>query len=203
MAQITLIHADSGACAPVQAEMICTDPPYDMPGDELASIIARHAARHLLLITTMRQLLEFVRAAPQWRLSFDAVLDCVVPKQSKSALQPNYVHQTVCYFVHGRAGSVFSRRRNQRSDVAEGNGYWPTIIRATRQDMGRVRYGKSVQAMTDLLGAFAVNSVLDPFAGGGSTGIAAMELGIHATLIERDDAQFAEMSGYFSFLGVK
>ncbi|MFD2405436.1 hypothetical protein ACFSVK_06185 [Azorhizophilus paspali] len=76
--QVTLINGDAAdhgrAC-----DLILTDPPYDMSGAELARILGRFEARHLVLITTMRQLLEFMPRT-DWRLNFDFVLDGVLPK---------------------------------------------------------------------------------------------------------------------------
>lgn len=172
-----------------------------MPGQELARILSCHQADHLVLITTMRQLLGFVQHAPEWRLAFDFVIDGAAPKQSKSRHQPNYLHQTGVYFTRSGAKSAFDRRRRQRSDTFESNGYWPTIMHAPRDRMGEHGHAKNVQAITDILGSFAVSSVLDPFAGTGSTAMAAFELEISAALIEKDPAKFEAMQRSLRFFG--
>lgn len=69
--KIELIHDDSRT-VDLAADLVITDPPYDMPGKELAEILGRIRSDHLVLITSMRQLLEFTAAAPEWRLSFAA-----------------------------------------------------------------------------------------------------------------------------------
>jgi 16S rRNA G966 N2-methylase RsmD len=201
MAEITLIEGDAGEVAPQAVDMICTDPPFDMPGSELAKIISKHSARHLLLITTMRQLLEFSAAAPGWRLSFDFVLDGAAPKNSKSTKQPHYTHQTGVYMTAGRAASAFNRRARVRADVAEANGYWPTIIRAPRNRMAQFGQAKNLQAVTDLLASFeGITSVLDPFGGSGTTALACAELFIACTVIEKNAERALELRNTLAFV---
>ena len=57
--RIKLIEGDAGqfSCA---ADLIFTDPPYDMSGKDLAGILDRYDSSHLVLITTMRQLVDFL-----------------------------------------------------------------------------------------------------------------------------------------------
>lgn len=92
-----------------------TDPPFEMPGKRLAEIVARYRVQHLVLITTMRQLLEFMPHTP-FELAFDFVIDGVAPKQSKSLQQPNYTHQTGVYLKRTGVKSAFNRKLRQRSD---------------------------------------------------------------------------------------
>lgn len=198
MAQITLIHGDAAEHA-VAADIMMTDPPFDMHGGMLAGIIAGYPVDHLVLVTTMRQLLGFI-ASGGWTLRFDFVLDGVAPKRSLSTRQPNYVHQTGVYLTRNGAASVFDRKLRPRSDTFDGNGYWPTILRAPRNVAGHC-YGKSEQAWTDLLGSFRASSVVDPFAGGGVTAMAALELGIDCTLIEREEAKARSVAEKLRFLG--
>lgn len=200
MAKISLIHGDAGQHS-VKADMIMTDPPYDMPGTELAGILDRYPAAHLVLITTMRQLVEFL-AHSDWRLSFDFVLDAIVPKKSRSSRQPNYTHQTGVYLTRAGASSVFDRKRRQRSDVFEANGYWPTILRGARRT-SEAAMAKDIEIWTDLLGSFDVESVVDPFAGTGTTGIAAFQLDLSATMIEIDPGCVASIRETFRFLDLK
>lgn len=198
MAQTTLIHGDAEnhgrAC-----DLILTDPPYDMPGAELARILGKFDAQHLVLLTTMRQLLDFMPRT-SWRLAFDFVWDGVMPKKSKSYAQPNYVHQTGVYLTKPGVRSAFDRRKRQRSDTFEANGYWPTIFRAPRDNVQEHGHAKNAQCITDLLGSFGVRNVCDPLAGSGATGIAAYDLGIPCTLIERDDETFAELKLTCNFM---
>ncbi len=199
MAQTTLIRGDSAdhgrAC-----DLILTDPPFDMSGAELARILERYHSPHLLLITTMRQLLDFM-SRTEWRLNFDFVLDGAMPKKAKSYQQPFYVHQTGVYLTRPGVRSAFDRRRRPRSDVFEANGYWPTIFRAPRDRAQEHGHAKNAAAVTDLLGSFAVGSVCDPFAGTGTTAIAAFDLDVPCTLIEKDQQTFDELKRTCRFMG--
>jgi len=187
---ITLIHGDAAHYA-LGADLMLTDPPFEMPGKTLADIINRYEVKHLVLITTMRQLLQFmVASGDTWTLSFDFVLDGSAPKKSMNLRQPHYTHQTGVYLIRKGARSIFDRKRRQRSDIYENNGYWPTLISAPR---GTGDYAKNQTAMTDILGSFDIRNVIDPFAGTGTTLLAAEELDISATGIERDAQAFAAM----------
>lgn len=200
MAKITLICGDS-ATLNWEADLMLTDPPFDMPGKRLAEIVARYRVQHLVLITTMRQLLEFMPHTP-FELAFDFVIDGVAPKQSKSLQQPNYTHQTGVYLKLPGIKSVFNRKRRQRSDqFSAALGYWPTIIHAPREDMQTHGMAKNLAAITDILGAFSVQSVVDPFAGRGTVGLAAAELGIDCALIERDSEHVEKARKLLNFIG--
>jgi len=193
---VTLIYGDAAHHA-LGADLMLTDPPFEMPGKTLAAIINRYDVKHIVLITTMRQLLQFMAAnGDTWTLSFDFVLDGSAPKKSMNMRQPHYTHQTGVYLVRKGARSIFDRKRRQRSDIYENNGYWPTLISAPR---GSGDYAKNQTAITDILGSFDIDHVIDPFAGTGTTILAAEELEISATGIERDADAFAAMKRAVTF----
>lgn len=177
-----------------------TDPPFDLSGSALGAILDRYRARHLVLITSMRQLLDLA-AASDWQLAFDFVLDAVQPKSARSRHQPHYTHQTGVYLRRPGEPSRFDRYRRTRSDVFESK-YWPTVIRAPRERAAQHGHAKSVAAWTDILGSFDVESVVDPFAGSFTTMIAAFEIGISATCIERDASRCAGAAKTMRFIGL-
>jgi len=191
MALITLIHGDA-ADHGRECDLLLTDPPYDMSGARLANILDHYRCDHLVMLTTMSQLLDFLPRT-DWRLQFDFVIDGVVPKKSRNYRQPHYLHQTGVYLTRNGAASRFDRRRRQRSDVFEGNGYWPTVFHAPRDTSADSGYAKNPEAICDLLGSFEASSVCDPFAGSGTTGLAAFELHVPCTLVERDADTFAAL----------
>ena len=165
-------------------DLVFTDPPYDMPADRLARIINRHAVEHIVMLTTMRQLIEFLRIT-DWDLRFDFVIDNITSKPQRSHHAPHYMHSTGVYLTRHGVSSRFDRRRRMRSDTYK-PGHWPSILRAPRQHTNVTGMAKNVAAVTDILGAFDTRHVVDPFAGSGTTGLAAAELGINCTLIELD-----------------
>lgn len=197
MAKITLIH-DDARNQHIAADMIVTDPPFEMNGQELHDIISRYSAEHLLLICSLRQLVEFCQKT-DYKMGFDFVLDLVAPKQSKSQKQPNYIHAHAVYFYKRK--SAFNRKHGVRSDVFT-QGYCPTIIRANSERRGEHGQAKNETAIKDLISFFEISSVVDMFAGSGTTGMACMELDIDCTLIEQDISNFQNLSKKFQFLGI-
>jgi|SRR5690625_1373703 len=199
MAKYKMICGDASEHS-MGAGMIFTDPPYDMAGKRLADILANYDAQHLLLITSISQLVGLLRADDGWKVRFDFVLDAVVPKKSKSRHQPNYVHQTGVYLTKGRVKSAFDRRAHQRTDVFDETSYWPTIIRAPRDRLGE-QYSKNLEAITNILGSFEVESVVDPFSGSFTTMLAAYHLGISCTGIEMCEERFKSAQQALYFVG--
>lgn len=198
MAKIKLINGDAVDFS-FKADMIFTDPPYDMPGKELATIINGYESNHLLMLCTLSQLLEFTKYS-DFKLSFDLVLDNVVPRQSKSIHMPHFVHSTIVYMIKNKDKSKFFRNLGTRED-AFNQKYFPSIIVGAR-DSKRLEHGmgKNIQAMRDLLSYFKVDSIIDPFAGTGTTGIACKALNIDCILIEKDIQTFKKLEKIFKFM---
>lgn len=192
---------DDAANHIVECDMIITDPPFDLCGHVLAGILEKQKCNHLVLITTMRQLIEFCKAS-EWKVAFDFVLDNVVPKHSKSIRQPNYTHSICVYMTRNKAKSLFNRKKRERSDTYDGSGYWPTILRAPRDRMKELGYAKNTRALVDIVGSFEVESIADLFAGSGTTGMVAFELDLDCVLIEKDKTLCEKMSKKFGFLKI-
>lgn len=199
--KLCVINANA-AKKSIKCDILVTDPPFDMSGEELAKIINQQQCDHLLLITTMRQLLSFC-ANSDWEFNFDFVLDHVVPKKSKSIHQPNYIHSTCVYMTRNNVKSLFNRKRRERSDTFDNNGYWPTIIRAPRDRMRQLGYAKNTQALIDVVGCFDAKLIGDVFAGSGTTALAAFELGLDCVLIEREQKLCDQIKRQFKLFGIK
>lgn len=180
-------------------DLMFTDPPFDMSTGYLSRLMWLAPVDHALMIGTLRQTLA-VCNAPGWHMAFEMVLDTVTPAYSRSYRQPHYTHNNVVYLRRGRVPSLFDRRRGSRSD-AFGGKYWPTIVRAPKDRLADYGYAKNEQAITDILSAFDANWVLDPFAGTGTTGLAAFENDRKATLIEQNDEAFEIAVSTLQFLG--
>lgn len=195
---IQIIHADA-ATQSVRADMIVTDPPFEMDGEKLSNVLSKYYADHLILICSMRQLLDYSKHQTAYKFGFDMVLDIVAPKQSKSQQQPNYTHAHAVYFY--RKKSAFNRKLGRRFDVFT-DGYFPTIVRAPRERNDEHGHAKSVAALQSILSFFDVKSVVDPFAGSGTTGLACAELGLDCTMIEQSAAHVKSMQKTFRFLGL-
>ncbi len=198
MAKVTLHHNDARNVV-VKADLIMTDPPFDLPADQLSTILNTIDSNHLVLITTMKQFLALM-ACSDWQFSFDFVLDAVIPKKSMNVHQPHYTHATGVYLTRNGVKSVFNRKLRDRSDTFDNKGYWPSIIRAPRERLSEHGLAKNQQAVMDILGSFDVQSVYDPFAGSGTVGLAAWELGIDCVLCEKDLQHFKLLQQQFRFI---
>lgn len=199
MVKVELIHGDAAEYSGT-VDLICTDPPYEMSGAVLAEILKNYHADHLLLLTTMKQLLDLMKST-EWQLAFDFVFDAVSSKNSKSRQQPNYVHKTGVYLKKPGTTSIFDRKLRQRSDVFT-SGYWPTIFYAPKQNT-ESGFAKNQNAITDLLGSFKIKSVADPFAGSGTVGIAAWELELdYCLMVELSEDNVLEIKNKIKFCGI-
>ncbi len=197
---ITLINDSAGNRAG-QFNLICTDPPFEMSGGELHAILNNYDFEHLLLIASMHQILYYAKRT-DLEFSFDMVVSHVKPKKSRNYHQPNYLHSNIVYFKKAEAKSAFDRRLVERHDhySDKKTNYYPSIFHAPKQDIV-YKYQKNQNMINDLIGAFDVRSVCDPFAGSGTVGLACLEHGKDCTLIERDKEAFNIMKQQFDCLG--
>lgn len=181
--------------------MIFTDPPFEMSGSTIRSILSNFNFDHLVLIASMHQLIEFSKNT-DFEFCFDLVVSHISPKKSKSFSQPNYLHSNIVYFRKQGVKSAFDRSRVIRQDhySDEKNHYYPSIFHAPKSDMA-YKYQKNQAMIDDLIGAFDVQTVCDPFAGSGTTGLACLEHQKDCTLIEINDEAFAIMKSSFCLLG--
>lgn len=200
-----------------KTDLIFTDPPFEMSGKQLASILDQYQSDHLLMICSMKQLLEFSKHT-EFKLNFDLVIDLVAPKQSKSANQPFYRHANVVYMTRNGARTRFNRKNGLRLDVLSGEaGYFPTIITANSERKQTHGHAKNKDAIFGILTCFNIESIVDPFAGSGTTGLACIEINERMTnsikfsmnrkrinditLIEKDQDNVKNMRQTFKFLG--
>lgn len=198
---ITLINDDARNVGGA-FDMLFTDPPFNMSGIDLKRVIDGFSFDHLVLICSMRQVIEF---APLSNLDFcfDLVVSHITPKKSRSYAQPNYLHANIVYFKREGVQSAFDRRLVERHDhySDKKTHYYPSIFHAPKNDM-QYKYKKNQAMINDLVGAFNVQTICDPFAGSGTTGFACLEHQKDCTLIEQNCDAFAIMKQQFSMLGV-
>ena len=191
---IKLIRGDSSKVEIPAVDMIFTDPPFEMSGKQLAQLFNRFSHQHLVLICSMHQALEFVKHT-DFEFGFDLVISHISPKKSRSYAMPNMLHSNILYFRKPGVKSAFDRRRVQRYDTYsdEKIAYFPSIFHAPKTDL-LYKYQKNQNMINDLIGSFDVKSVLDPFAGSGTTLLACIEHKIEDVfMIERDLEAFEIM----------
>lgn len=197
MAKIKLNNGNAKEFA-TSCDLIFTDPPFDMSGGDVNKVLNVIECNHIMLFTTMKQFIELMSVS-DWVLSFDIVLDAVVPKKSKNIRQPNYTHTNGFYLVRNNARSVFNRKARQRSDAFDNNGFFSTVIRAPRNKMQEFGMAKNETAMTDILGCFEALKIYDPFAGSGTTGFCCIELDKECEMTEIDNKTFKDLELKFNF----
>ncbi len=174
----------------LNVDMVLTDPPFEMSGDEFLSVIDGINYNHLVLICSLHQALDIYRQS-NLMFSFDLVIDQKTPTKTVTYKVPNKVHSNILYFRKRGVESAFDRRLVSRHDQysEESTGYYPSIFTAPKVDM-KYKYQKNQAMMNDLVGAFDVDSICDPFAGSGTTGIACLEHKKEAYLIEKNREAF-------------
>ena len=197
---IKLIHD----CAENHAgryDMIFTDPPFEMSGETIRSILSNFDFDHLVLICSAHQMLDFYNKS-DLEFAWQMVFDFKTPTKNRSLKQPHIQHANIAYFRKQGVKSAFDRSRVVRQDhySDEKNHYYPSIFHAPKSGMA-YKYQKNQSMIDDLIGAFDVQTVCDPFAGSGTTGLACLEHQKDCTLIEVDDDAFAIMKSQFSLLG--
>lgn len=194
---IKIIYGDAWNINLDKVDMIFTDPPFEMTGKQIAAILDNFSYDHLVLICSMHQAIEFAKHT-DLEFGFDLVISHISPKKSKSYSVPNMVHSNILYFRKKNVKSAFDRRKITRNDVYsdEQNYYYPSIFHAPKTNLA-YKYQKNQQMINDVLGSFNVDSVLDIFAGSGTTALAAYENGIkNAVMIEKNKEAFDIMKAH-------
>lgn len=198
---IKLINADSTNVELPSVDMIFTDPPFEMSGEDLLKVLNNFDYKHLVLICSMHQALDLYKLS-DLDFAFQLVISHMTPTKNKSYQQPHIVHSNVMYFRKRGEKSVFDRRRVQRYDTYsdEKTAYFPSIFHAPKTDLV-YKYQKNQNMINDLVGSFDVESVLDLFAGSGTTAIACLEHNIKDFyMIEKDKEAFNIMKNQIKAL---
>ncbi|HDR1345881.1 TPA: RsmD family RNA methyltransferase [Pasteurella multocida] len=195
---IKLIHSDSLKTDVPAVDMMFTDPPFEMSGKDLLKVLNNFDYKHLVLICSMHQALDLYKLS-DLDFAFQLVISHMTPTKNRSYQQPHIVHSNAMYFRKSGVKSVFDRRRVQRYDTYsdEKTAYFPSIFHAPKTDLV-YKYQKNQNMINDLIGSFDVESVLDPFAGSGTTLLACLEHKIkHAFMIEKDKEAFQIMKNQY------
>jgi hypothetical protein len=172
-----LIHRDiaeltDADIAPASVAAIITDPPYPPEYLPLYDTLGALAARVLkpggsLICMTMQANLPDVADRLRSHLDYRWLLSYVLPG-SRQRFWPRNIFvsfKPVLWFTYGELGA---------------DGSWVSdIVTSGERDKRFHEWGQSVSGFTQLVDRFTApgETVLDPFLGGGTTGVACIELG--------------------------
>lgn len=197
---IKLINGDAKEHG-AKFDMVFTDPPFEMSGQDLLNTLKCYEYDHLLLICSAHQMLDLYKYS-DLDFAWQMMIDFKTPTKNRSFAQPHIHHANIAYFRKKGVKSAFDRRKVVRQDHYSdiGNNYYPSVFHAPKIRM-KYKYQKSQSMIDDLLGAFNVKTVCDMFAGSGTTGVAALTHNMDCTLIEQDADAFEIMQKTFRLLG--
>ena len=147
-----------------KADMVFTDPPYELKEKDLKESLLCNI-NDIVTLCTFKQALILSK---HFNFHFDFVFIANLPKSFMNQKQPYYLHQTGCYFtLDGNTSFNCANAKGVRSDKK----YWSTVIDAPR-DITKHGHGKSVKGIIECLSGWNKKGVYDPFLGSGSTLIA-------------------------------
>ena len=116
--------------------MVFTDPPFEMSGQELIGVLGRYDYDHLLMICSAHQMLDLYKHSDLY-FAWQMVLDFKTPTKNRSFAQPHITHANIAYFRKKGVKSAFDRRKVVRQDhySDDANHYYPSVFHAPKQDM--------------------------------------------------------------------
>jgi DNA modification methylase len=152
-----------------QIDLIYTDPMYnDNPDDFINSIYAINSD-NLLLMTTFTQGLTLLKHNESLRFRFDLVLYFKTPSSSMNKKVPYYYHKNLLYIT--KANDTIFNCDNAKGSFSE-KGYYPSVIEAKKNTQEIHGLTKPVEAVELILSGFKAKTIIDIFAGSGTTLIA-------------------------------
>lgn len=147
-------------------DMIFTDPMYNDNALGFVSTILQTNIKHILLMTTLKHAFDVIKTE-SLHFRFDIVLTFKTPSSTLNKKVPYYLHKNICYFTTSQDETIFN------CDNAKGafsdKGYYPSVIEAKKNTQEPHGLTKPVDAIQKILSGFNAKTVLDLFAGSGST----------------------------------
>lgn len=199
---VTIYHGDCREIVPTlgKFDLLLTDPPYGtdkgrgygrtglngrgnsgehIVGDEdltsmseglTACLTSANQAAVFISPRKMPETFDAIRAT-QWRFLDTLVWDKAIPGLSEGV---RYQHENICLLYNGEKPKL---------------NHCLSVIRRTIESRGGVHpHQKPVDLIAAIIEVFPnTETILDPFAGSGTTGRAAKDLGRKCTLIEREE----------------
>ena len=165
-----------------KADIVVTDPPYDLPARAVRQALDLLADRAVLLLTGSQ---AYTLCADGWEYRMDFVWRHRTPRSFPTDAQPVMYHNPILIIAKEGTpgGSGWRRPRPNYASVVE--------VEGTEFPHDETGHAKSVDLFVEMMCGFSVRTWVDPFIGSGTTILAARELGRRCYGIERDPAILA------------
>ena len=90
MSQVKILHGNNMDFQ-IKADLLFADPPFEIDGADVYRTILNYDCEHVILMCSIKQLLEFFAVNKVYKLRLDFIFDRVIPMDSKSLKKPNYI----------------------------------------------------------------------------------------------------------------
>jgi ParB/RepB/Spo0J family partition protein len=163
-------------------DLIYTDPMYNDNYSDLVAALSVINCDHILLMCTFKQGLGVLKNS-DFRFRFDLVLYFKTPSSTMNKGVPYYLHKNIIYLTKVDK-TIFNC--NNAAGIFSENGYYPSVIEAKKNTQEAHGLTKPVDATIKILSGFKSKTVLDLFAGSGTTLMACDKLNRSCFCVEID-----------------
>ena len=153
-----------------KVDLVFTDPMYDDTCNKIeafCSILSSIDVDHILLMTTFKQAVQILKN--KFKFRFDLVLNQLVPSSTMNKKVPYYLHKNIIY-VTKKEETIFNC--DNAKGVFSEAGYYPSVIESAKNTKNSHGLAKNDEGIIKILSGFKAKTIVDFFAGGGSTLIA-------------------------------
>lgn len=153
-------------------DLVFTDPMYNDSPLPIISIFEILKTKHFLIMATFKQCITFINST-NYNFRFDIVYNQKIPSSTMNKKVPYYLHKNIIYLT--KDDSTIFNCDNAKGFFSDA-GYYPSVIESAKNTSEAHGLTKNADGIKLILSGFKFNSVLDLFAGSGSTMIAAQQL---------------------------
>ena len=150
-------------------DLVFTDPMYNDSTAPIISIFEILKTKHFLLMATFKQCISFI-IDTNYNFRFDLVYNQKVPSSTMNKKVPYYLHKNIIYIT--KDDTTIFNCDNAKGFFSDA-GYYPSVIESSKNTHDEHGLTKNADGIKKILSGFKFKTVLDLFAGSGSTMIAA------------------------------
>lgn len=153
-----------------EIDLVFTDPMYNDETKGFLTVIECLKTFHIVLMTTFKQAISVINDT-SWDFKFDCVLFFKTPSSMMNKKVPYYHHKNLFYLTKTKEIESIFNCDNAKGVFSE-NGYYPSVIEAKKNTQEEHGLSKPIDAIVKILSGYKAKTVIDMFAGSGSTLIA-------------------------------